>query len=264
MKRIADYELAEVLGEGNHGRFYLAPPPDRLGLGDQRVAVKVLEQNATDDDFRRFANELKLFASVDSPYLVALYDAGQQDGTLFYAMEYFPRGSLDQPTVHLDVDERLRAVAHASRGAHSLHEVGVAHRDIKPGNILLHDDGAKLSDLGLAQVLNPGLTVTGTGPIGAVEFMDPALVRGDKASRATDIWELGTTLHKTLTGRSVYGEIPTGSVLVALRHILETPPHLDDSLEAAQREIVEGCLAPAPEDRPATALDVATQIEALL
>ncbi len=263
MTRIADYELGESLGRGNHGRYYKAAPPARLNLDIAVVAVKVLDQHAGDDEFRRFANELKLFASVRSPHLVRLYDAGHQEGILFYALEYFPLGSLATPARELSAAEVLRAVAGAARGAHALHEVGVAHRDIKPANVMLTDDGGKLSDLGLAQVLNPGQTVTGFGPIGAIEYMEPGVVRGEPASRASDVWALGATLHKALSGASVFGDIPTDDVLTALRHVLTTTAEVSPGLEGGLREVIESCVAAAPEDRPGTAIELAERLEVL-
>ncbi len=263
MTRIADYELGAPLGRGNHGRFYKAVPPARLGLDVEAVAVKVLDQHAGDDEFRRFANELRLFASIGSPYLVRLFDAGQQAGTLWYVTEYFPRGSLADPVEPPSEAEIIRAVAHAARGAHALHEVGVAHRDIKPANVMLTDGGGKLSDLGLAQVLNPGQTVTGFGPIGAIEFMEPGVVRGEPASRASDVWALGATLHRALSGHSVFGAIPTDNVLAALRHVLNTTPVCQSELDSGLRDVVERCLAESPADRPPTAAALADELEAL-
>jgi eukaryotic-like serine/threonine-protein kinase len=258
VRRIADYELIRPLGSGNHGELYLARAPDRLGLDTDRVAVKVLALNATDDAFRRVANELKLFASIECPQLVALYDAGQQAGTLFYAMEYCERGSLARPTSPPSRQQVLRAVADAARAAHALHEVGVAHRDIKPANIMLSDGGGKLSDLGLAQILSPGQTITGIGPIGTIEFMEPGVILGERAGRASDIWALGVTLHRALTGVSVYGEIPTQELVAALRHVLETPPGLAAGLTEGEAELIAWCLSPERADRPPAA-EVVTQ-----
>ena len=262
MTRIADYELGEWLGDGNHGSFYRTRPPPRLGVDHDLIAIKVIDGRATDDEFRRFENELRIFASVRSPYLVGLLDAGHDGGRLYYAMEYFPRGSLGQPTEPPDRPTVFRAVADAARGAHALHEVGVAHRDIKPDNVMLVDGGGRLSDLGLAQVLNPGQTVTGRGPIGSIEYMEPGMVRGEQASRASDVWALGATLHKALCGRSVFGEIPTADVLSALRHILQTEPQVDPSLPGDVAAVIRQCLA-AAEERPATAEELADRIEAL-
>jgi eukaryotic-like serine/threonine-protein kinase len=263
MKRIADYELIESLGRGNHGEYFVAQPPARLGLDVDRVAVKVLGLNATEDAFRRVANELRLFASVSCPQLVTLYDAGQQAGTLYYAMEFFPEGSLESPATELSRARILRALADAARAAHALHEAGVAHRDIKPANVMLADEGAKLSDLGLAQILSPGQTVTGIGPIGTIEFMEPGIILGERAGRASDIWALGITAHRAVTGRSVFGEIPGGELIAALRHVLETPPSLAEGLSDAEAELISWCLRSDRADRPASAAEVAERLDDL-
>ena len=225
--------------------------------------MKVLSINASDDAFRRVANELQLFASVLSDQLVTLHDAGQQSGRLFYAMEFFPHGSLGKPSIELTRADVLRAVADAARAAHALHESGVAHRDIKPANVMLVDGGGKLGDLGLAQILSPGQTVTGIGPIGSIEYMEPGVVLGEQAGRASDIWALGVTAHRSLTGRSVFGEIPSGELIAALRHVLQTEPELDDGLSPGDAAAIEACLRPDRADRPATAAEVATMFDEL-
>ena len=262
MKRIADYDLEHSLGTGNHGEFFLARPPERLGLTSDYVAVKVLGLNTSDDAFRRVANELKLFASVECEQLVALYDAGQQAGVFFYAMEYFPRGSLGQPAEPPARPTVLRAVADAARAAHALHEAGVAHRDIKPANVLLGEGSGRLSDLGLAQILSPGQTVTGIGPVGTIEYMEPAMVLGEPAGRASDVWSLAATLHKALTGASLYGEIPE-DLVAALRHVVQSRPVVANDVTEGERELIESCLAADRGERPATAADVARRLDEL-
>src|SRR5690242_10141905 len=97
MDGIADYEFLKVLGEGNHGTFYLAKTPIRLPVQDEFTAVKVMAGRTTEDTFRRAAKELRAFSAVRSPYLVSLYDAGHERGAFYYAMEYFPMGSLADP-----------------------------------------------------------------------------------------------------------------------------------------------------------------------
>jgi eukaryotic-like serine/threonine-protein kinase len=263
VQEIADYKFVRWLGEGNHGNFYLAETPTRLQLDVGLVVVKVLDGATSNDGFRRATRELRVFASIDSPYLVTLFDAGQDGNSFFYAMEYFPMGSLASPSRPIEPPGVLRALTDAARAAHALHESGVAHRDIKPANIELHEGGAKLSDLGMAQLLTPGLTVTGMGPIGSVEFIDPLLIRGGRASRATDIWSLGTVTHRAITGRGVYGELPSDDPLLALRRVLSATPALDPSLSAPEAELVSSCLAPDPGDRPPTAEDVAKRLEEL-
>jgi eukaryotic-like serine/threonine-protein kinase len=260
---IADYELVRSLGAGNHGEFFLARPPARLGASDEFVAVKVLAGPTTEDTFRRATRELKAFARVQSPYLVRLLDAGQDGERFFYAISYFPLGSLAAPARPLERVETLQAVGDAARAADALHEAGIAHRGIKPGNILLTEEGGQLTDLGLAQVLQPGATVTGIGPVGSVEYLDPAILNGEQASRATDIWSLGVTLHRALAGVGVYGELPDNDPLLAIRRVLSTEPALSDRLSAAERELIESALATDPALRPATAAAFAEQVDAL-
>lgn len=264
MDKIADYRLVRSLGAGSHGEFFLAEPPSRLGIDVEYVAVKVMAGQTQDDAFRRATRELRLFAQVKSPYLVSLYDAGQEGGRFFYASEYLPLGSLASPAKPLDRSQTLRAVADACRAAHVLHDAGIAHRSIKPANILITEEGGKLSDLGLAQVLAPGMTVTGMGPIGSVEYIDPAILSGERAGRASDLWSIGVTLHRAITGEGVYGELPETEPLVAIRKVLSSDPVLSDSLRPEERELVASLLAPDAADRPATALEVAERINALI
>lgn len=265
MKRIADYQFLERLGEGNHGSFYLARTPRRLGVDDPFCAVKVLGERATQDAFRRMANELRLFASVGSPHLVQLYDAGHQDGLLYYATAYHDRGSLAaRRSEGRDPGVVIAAVADAARGAHALHEVGVAHRDIKTGNVLLTATGAVLTDLGLAQTLSPGATVTGVGPIGSLAFMEPGVARGESASRASDIWSLAATLLVALTGQGPFPHLPTTTLLAALTHLLHEDPVVPPDLDPAVRPVIAACLAPDRASRPATALELAETLEGVL
>lgn len=259
--RIADYELVRLLSEGNHGAFYLAKPPERLGLTAEYVAVKVFEGTCAEDVFRRCVRELRAFASTGSPYLATVYDA-VLDKAFLYSMEYFPVGALSSPADALSRDETLRAVEHAALAANALHEAGLAHRDIKPANILLHQDGARLSDLGLSQVMAPGVTVTTMGPSGSVEYMDPALFMGEQVSRASDIWALGATLHRALSGRGLYGELPPGQPLLAVRAVLGASPQIDASLGRRERALVMDCLAPVA-DRIPTAQGVASRVSDL-
>ncbi len=261
MSRIGDYELTELLGEGNYGSFFMSPPPARLGLDVDFVAVKVLAGHASDQDFRRMANELRVFAALRSDHLVEVYDAGQQDGRLFYAMALYPDGSLAEPRVALDLPARVSAVADAARGAHDLHEVGVVHRDIKPANILLADGRGRLSDLGLAQFLTPGMTTTGLGPIGSIEYMEPDVIWGEHAARASDIWSLGLTLHRVVSGEGAFGDIPEDNVLTAFRHVLHQRPNLSPDFPDALRPIVERAVEAERAARYPTALEMAEDLE---
>jgi serine/threonine protein kinase len=260
---IADYHFIKMLGAGNHGVFYLAPPPQRLPVDAEFVAVKVLSGASRQDTFRRAVRELAAFAAVKSPYLITLYDAGQQGNDLYYSMEYLNGGSLADPAEPVNRHLALTAVAHAARAAHALHEAGMAHNDIKPGNILLHKGGGKLADLGLSRALTPGLTVTGLGSTASVEFIDPALIRGEAPSRSSDVYSLGATLHWALSGTGLYGELPSDATLVAMRRILSRPAVISADLDPMTREVIAAAISVDQSKRPPTALDLATRIEAL-
>jgi eukaryotic-like serine/threonine-protein kinase len=260
---IADYRFVRHLGAGNHGVFYLAYRPLRLHIEAEFVAVKVLTGSNSQDTFRRATRELAAFAAVRSPYLVTLYDAGQQGDDLYYSMEYLPAGSLADAIGSIPPGHVLAAVADAARAAHALHEAGIAHNDIKPGNVLLHDSHAKLSDLGLSQLLTPGLTITGLGSTGSVEYLDPAIIRGEMPGRATDIFALGATLHRALTGTGLYGELPTNNTMLAMRRVLSHAPEISPNLPASVRQVIASAIDPNQAARPASAADLAASIDAL-
>lgn len=263
MKGIADYRFLELLGEGNHGTFWKAEAPARLEIDAEHVAIKVLAHRASDDDVTRFGKELRCYTAVMAEELVPLLDAGHQDGRLYYATPWYRRGSLDAAVGALDRSEVITAVADAARAAHALHEAGIAHRDIKPANITLTDEGrGRLGDLGLAQALSPGKTITGIGPVGAVEYLSPELVRGDRASRTSDVWALGAALHRALTGRSMYPGLPT-DLLAALRHVVSSRPVIDAMATEAETEVIAWTLEAEPARRPSTALQLATRLDEL-
>lgn len=262
MDGIADYVFLRSLGQGNNGEFFLARTPERLPIEAEYVAVKVHVGATTQQTVRRATRELQAFAGVSSPYLVTLFDAGQDRGTFFYAMEYLPRGSLAKPAQPVARGETLAAVADAADAAHSLHEAGLVHRDIRPGNILLAEDGGRLSDLGLAQVFSQSGAVTAMAPIGSVEYVDPLLFRGLPASRASDIWSLGVSLHRALAGIGIYGELQEADPLLALHQVMSTPPRISPSVGAEVAPIIAACLDPDPVHRPATAREVAQSLRA--
>jgi serine/threonine protein kinase len=245
MHGIADYEFVRSLGWGNYGQFFLARRPPRLPVQAEYVAVKVLGGDASADSMRRATREMRAFAAVRSPYLVKLYDAGQHDGVFYYSMEYLAGGTLAEPAHPLGRARSTRAVADAARAAAALHAAGILHRDIKPSNILLTaDGGARLSDLGLSHTLMPGVTVTGMGSIGSVEYNDPDMLRGERPGPHHDVWSLGAVLHRVSCGAGLYGDLPTNDGLLALRRILSGEPTISPNLPSALADIVRDCLAP--------------------
>jgi eukaryotic-like serine/threonine-protein kinase len=260
---IADYEFVHLLGEGSHGSFWLARCPARLGRAEPYVAIKTFAHRADDADFQRLTSELQRYMQVGSPQLAELYDVGLQNDTLYYAGRYFPDGSLAQPARPFTRASVLAAITDAALAAHALHEAGIAHRSIKPGNIYIDGDHAKLGDIGLLQVLNPGQTITGLDHVGSIEYLAPELIQGQPASRATDLWALGATMHRVLTARSIYPDVPQGSLLQALRYLVSQRPVLSDRLRDDEREMIELTLGADPAARPATALEFAHGVGAI-
>ena len=263
MQGIADYQFIRALGESNYGTNYLAAPPQRLGIADSQVVVKVIAGPTSDDAFRRATRELKHFSVADSDRLVKVFDAGRHGGAFYYAMEYLPLGSLETPAQTLAPEHAVRAVRDAAMAAHALHERGIAHRDIKPANILLADDGGRLSDLGLSQLLTPGIVVTGLGQIG-LEFTDPQIMVGAAASRASDICSLGACLHYAMTGAGVYGDLHSTEPLMLVRTILASTPNVSPGLPPDAGELIVACLNPDLAARPRTAAEVADRIASLV
>lgn len=261
---IADYEFVRGLGSGSYGEFYLAVTPARLPIDDEYVAVKVLSGATSEESYRRAIKELKVFAGVRSPHLLRLFEAGHEGDHLYYAAQYHPLGSLAAPSRPMGRTEVLGAVADAARAAHDLHEAGIAHRGIKPANILVTTGGGCLGDLGLAQTINPGQTVTGVGSLRGVEFIDPGVVRGDGASRASDIYALGTTLHRALSGAGIFGELPDRDPVAALRRVLSGNPEISQTLDEHTARIIRHCISDDPAERPGTAAEVATLIDELI
>lgn len=260
MQKIADYDVVQQIGEGTQGSYWLARPPARLGLADEVVAVKTINQTANDAEFGRLVEQLRIYASISSPHLHRLYEVGQQGTLIYFSGEYLPSGSLARPARPFSRVDVLKALADACRGAHVLHEAGFPHRAIRPGNIVLNENGAKLADLGVSQLLNPGQTITGAAQMGAIEYLSPEVIQGRPASRASDIWALGATLHRVLTGVSIYPNLPTHSLVEALRFLLNEQPVMGDALRNGERHIIEVVVATDPADRPRTAAELATSI----
>ena len=262
MDGIADYRFVRALGEGAHGYFYLATPPERLDTPAEFVTVKVLHGATNADGLRRATRELRAFATTSSPYLVNVLDAGRAGDDFFYAMEYCSGGSLAAPASPLSRSQVRAAVADAARGTAAMHAHDLVHRAITPSSVLLTDDGAKLADLGLAHVLRPGVTMTGLGSFAGVEYVEPRLLSGEQPGPATDVWALGATLHRALTGQGIFGDLPSEDPLLAVRRVLSKLPVVSGGLEPADDAIIRSTLDPDVAGRP-TAAQLAERLDAL-
>ena len=265
MDRVADYVFLRELGRGEHSHVYLARAPNRLGIATDTVAVKVLTLTGT-DGFDALADELSLFAALGSPQLVPMYDVGMDAGLVFYAMRHELLGSLAAPARDLTRGERLQAVARAARGAHELHEAGLVHRGIGPTNILLGRSGAVLGEPAVGHLLSHGHTLTGLGT-GAradrLELVDPELMSGHPAGRASDIWALGVTLHAVLTGHGLFPALVSADPFTAVRIYLRSQPEPGEDLSDGERAVVVRALHPDPARRHGTAAEFAEAVEEL-
>jgi serine/threonine-protein kinase len=222
------YELLARIGRGGGGVVYLAR---QLGL-NRLVALKHLRAGpyADPDDRARFQTEGEALARVRHPNVVQVYEVGACEGQPYLSMELVEGGSLARrllagPLPPREAAELVRALA---RAAHAMHQQGVVHRDLKPGNVLLAADGApKLSDFGLAKLLDAEAdhTVTGT-VLGTVSYMAPEQAEGRSrhVTPATDVWALGAVLYECLTGRPPFKGPSREATLEQVRRQEPAPP----------------------------------------
>jgi len=261
MDGIAGYSDLRPLVQGAGTTSWLATPPARLRV-DGPVVLTTFEPTVEAERTHRAVEELDVVATVASPYVLRLLDVGHEGGRVFSAAEQRSGGTLDHPAAELEREGILKVVADAARGAHALHEAGLAHGAIAPATILLHEEGAKLDIPSLDHVLHPGLTVAAGASVTSVECADPAVVRGGLAGRPSDIWSLGVTLHRALSGRSVYGEERAADDLFdAVLHLLSHRAVVADGVEPEVATLVTACVAVDPGDRPSTALAVAEWLD---
>jgi serine/threonine-protein kinase len=260
---IADYVYLRELGRGEHGEVFLARTPPRLGLAGETVAVKVLFVDGT-DGFDAVADELALFAALGSSRLVPMYDVGMDAGALYYAMRHQPLGALSAPGRQLTRRHRLRAVADAARGADELHEAGLVHRGIAPANILLDRDGGVLAEPAVGHLLSRGHTLGGLGArADRLELVDPEVMSGRPAGRASDIWSLGVTLHLVLTGHGLFPALVSADPFTAVRIYLRSRPEPGEDLSDGERAVIGTALQPDPALRHRTAKEFAEAVEDL-
>jgi serine/threonine protein kinase len=235
--------------------------------GQQRVlkifrqVPDVVEGGST---FERFLREYELVAHLDHPNIARIYDIGAADDHLFLAMEYFPGGDLRsrmrEPLPWATALGYLRQLA-AALGA--LHQIGVLHRDVKPGNVLLRDDGSlAFIDFGLARQLDLESDITGEGTIfGTPHYMSPEQGHGQPLDERSDLYSLGVVLHEMLTGRKPFvAETP---LAVIYHHANTAIPQLPTSAQHLQ-PLLEALLAKRPAERPASAAEIVARIDELL
>jgi serine/threonine protein kinase len=232
------------------------------------VAIKLLREDGDPRSIARFKQEAQILARLHHPNVVAVFDTGVDGGEGFIVMEL-----VEGPTLRelLDREGRLppeRAAEIASALASALgfaHEHGVIHRDLKPANVLFMPDGrVKLADMGIARLLSPeALTATLTLR-GTPRYVSPEQARGDQVDSRADLYSLGCVLFEMLTGRT-----PFEGNLAALSyaHVHTPAPRvrsIDRAVPAGMDELVAAMLEKDPADRPQTADDVRTSLDAAM
>lgn len=214
---VGAYRLGPLLGRGGMGAVYAAERAD--GHFDQQVALKILPLGAaTPDAHRRFLEERRILARLEHPNIARLYDGGvTDDGTPFFVMERVAGLPLTEfcRKNGVDMDERLRLFLEICDTVSFAHQKLVVHRDLKPNNILVTDEGkVKLLDFGIARLTEPG-NVEGTatalgGRLMTPRYAAPEQLKGEPVTTAADVYALGVILYELLTGISPYdltGEI---------------------------------------------------------
>jgi len=260
------YRLTSRIATGGMGEVWRAEDT----VLDREVAVKVLKHEYADDPvFRaRFVAEARHAAALVHPNVASVFDFGElvdDDGTgtrPFLVMELVPgqplsgllRGGEPMPA-----DRASEIVAQAADAIAAAHALGIVHRDVKPANLLVTPDGqVKITDFGIARA-GDGAAITQTGQIvGTPHYISPEQAEGRPASEASDIYALGVVLYECLAGQRPFTR--DTPIQVALAHIREEVPPLPDDVPGRVRAIVEKALAKRPEDRFASAADLATAL----
>ncbi len=242
-RTLGHYRVLERIGAGGMGIVYRAHD-ERL---DRDVALKVLPLGSLADDEarRRFKNEALALSKLNHPNIATIHDFDTQAGVDILVMEFIPGRSLDRLITDGGLsEEEVRGLgAQLADGLVALHRHGLVHRDLKPGNLRLTDEGRlKILDFGLARLLQPvstQATATSTGVAeiaGTLPYMAPEQIRGEAVDARTDVYAAGAVLYELATGRALFPGVRGAELIAAI--LTQTPtrpgsinPQLSESLE---------------------------------
>ena len=262
------YAIVKHLARGGMADVYEAEDT----LLNRSVAVKVLHANfASDEAFvARFRREAQAAANLSHPNIVAIYDWGKDEGTYFMVMELIRGRTLREilRTEGAILPRRAAEIASEAAAALSVaHQHGVFHRDIKPGNIMITDDGTvKVTDFGIARALDDSEELTRTGAvIGTATYFSPEQAQGLPADERSDVYSLGIVLYEMLAGKPPFtGESP---VAVAYQHVSEPalpPDAVNPDVPRELAAVVEHAIQKNPDDRYQTAEAFRTDLQRYL
>ncbi len=245
------YRLEEQIGRGGMSTVWRAFDTTL----ERAVAIKMMHRDVArdSDQLERFRREAKAVAKVSSPYVVGVIDAGEEDHTPFIILEFVDGETLKERIRRLrrlDVAEAVAYAIEIARGLQAAHDRGIVHRDVKPQNVLLDEDGAaRVTDFGIARSLaDEGLTADGR-VLGTTDYVSPEQALGHNVTPQSDVYSLGVVLYEMLTGDvPFHGE---NQVAVAMRHVREEIPDVQ-----RKRPEVSSALASVVDHATAKDLDV--------
>lgn len=260
MIEIRGYRLLRQLGRGGMATVYLALQQSV----DREVALKIMSPALlADPNFgERFLREAKIAAKLHHRHVVGIHDVGRDGDYHYMAMEYLGGGPvLHKDGVPREVSFALRVIREIATALDYAHKKGFVHRDVKPDNILLRDDGsAALTDFGIARALDPAAKMTQTGAVvGTPHYMSPEQARGRSIDGRSDLYSLGIVLYELLVGRVPYQA--DDSLAVGIMHIQQPIPELPEAIAHLQ-PLISRMLAKQPEDRFQDGMAIAEAIAA--
>jgi eukaryotic-like serine/threonine-protein kinase len=269
---LGHYQVLEKIGAGGMGEVYRA----RDEHLDRDVAIKILPPGVLADELsrKRFHKEAIALSKLNHPNIATIYDFDTQQGVDFLVMEYIAGSALSDQLAKgpLPESDILRVGLQLAEGLVAAHEHGVIHRDLKPGNLRLTDDGRlKILDFGLAKLRRP-LTPTAVtetwseaqGIIGTLPYMAPEQLLGEEADERTDIHAAGLVLYEMATGQRPFGEVAPSQLIAAILRRPTVPPTMQNPRISAELERIIGkCLEKEPGNRYQTARELAIDLRRL-
>ena len=218
------YVIKKLIGEGGMANVYLGYDT----ILERDVAVKVLRGDLSDDEkfIRRFKREAQSASLLSHPNIVQIYDVGEDDGNFYIVMEYVNGSTLKQlikKRGHLSIPEVIDITGQLTDGLAHAHDSYIIHRDIKPQNIMILDDGmVKITDFGIAMALNASELTQTNSVMGSVHYLPPEQAAGKGSTIKSDIYSIGILMYEMLAGTMPFrGET---AVEIALKHIKEPMP----------------------------------------